>query len=233
MEKKTCVVIGVGPGNGAAFATRFSKEGYHLALLARSDTLTKKMAEELGNAKAYECDISDSNSINKAFTQIQQDLGDIDVVIYNAGSGSWGNIEEIKPEEFELNWRVNALGLMLVGQYVIPMMKKKGSGSIIIIGATASRRGGVKTAAFAPAKAAQRSLAESMAKYLGPMGIHVALVIIDGVVDLPKTRERMPDKPDNFFVKPGDVADNIFWLVQQSPSTWSFEIEVRPFCEIW
>jgi NAD(P)-dependent dehydrogenase (short-subunit alcohol dehydrogenase family) len=233
MKKKVCVVVGVGPGNGAAFASRFSKEGYHLALLARSNTLINKMVEELGNAQAYECDVSNSDSINKTFNKIYQDLGEVDVVIYNAGSGSWGNIEEIKPEDFEQNWRVNALGLMLVSQHVISFMKKKGKGSIIVIGATASKRGGIKTAAFAPAKAAQRSLAESMAKYLGPLGIHVALVMIDGVVNLPKTRERMPDKPDNFFVKPDDVADNVFWLTQQAPSTWSFEIEIRPFGEVW
>ncbi len=233
MKKKICVIVGVGPGNGAAFAYRFSKEGYHLALLARSGTIINRMAEALGNAIAYECDVSNHASINKTFNRIQQDLGEIDVVIYNAGSGSWGNIEEIKPEDFESNWRVNALGLMLVSQHVIPLMKKKSGGSIVIIGATASRRGGIKTAAFAPAKAAQRSLAESMAKYLGPFGIHVTLVIIDGIVDLPKTRERMPDKPDNYFVKPEDVADNVFWLTQQAPSAWSFEIEVRPFSEVW
>jgi NAD(P)-dependent dehydrogenase (short-subunit alcohol dehydrogenase family) len=233
MKKKICVIIGVGPGNGAAFASRFSSEGYHLALLARSIDFIKNLAKELGNANAYACDVSNSDSINEVFNKIQQELGRIDIVIYNAGSGSWGNIEEIKPEDFELNWRVNALGLMLVSQQVMPIMKKKGGGSFIIIGATASRRGGIKTAAFAPAKAAQRSLAESMAKYLWPFGIHVALVIIDGIIDLPKTREQMPDKPDSFFVKPVDVADNVFWLTQQAPSTWSFEVEVRPLGEVW
>lgn len=233
MKNKVCVVIGVGPGNGAAFATRFSKEGYQLALLARSTDLIDHLAAELGNAKTYECDVSNADSIQKTFDKIQQELGGVDVVIYNAGSGSWGNIEEIKSQDFEAAWRVNALGLMLVSQQVIPVMKKKRSGSIIVIGATASKRGGIKTAAFAPAKAAQRSLAESMAKYLGPLGIHVAMVIIDGVIDLPGTRERMSDKPDSFFVKPDDVADNVFWLTQQAPSTWSFEIEIRPFGEVW
>lgn len=233
MKKNVCVVVGVGPGNGAAFASRFSKEGYHVVLLARSGSFINQLAQELGNATAYECDVGDIDSINKTFDKIQQDLDQIDVVVYNAGSGSWGNIEEIKAEDFESNWRVNALGLMLISQQIIPIMKNKGKGSIIIIGATASRRGGIKTAAFASAKAAQRSLAESMAKYLGPFGIHVALVIIDGIVDLPKTRERMPDKPENFFVKPDDVADNVFWLTQQASSAWSFEIEVRPFSEVW
>ncbi|WP_454783728.1 SDR family NAD(P)-dependent oxidoreductase [Legionella sp. WA2024007413] len=233
MEKKVCVIVGVGPGNGAAVASRFAKEGYHLALLARSKKFAYELANELGNAHAYECDVSQNDSIQKTFTQIHQDLGTIDVVVYNAGSGVWGNIEEIKPKDFEASWRVNALGLMLVSQCVIPEMKQNGQGKLIIIGATASKRGGINTAVFAPAKAAQRSLAESMAKYLGPMGIHVGLVLIDGIVDLPKTREFMPDKPDSFFVKPDDVADTVFWLTQQAPSTWSFEVEVRPFGEAW
>ncbi|MES2217354.1 MAG: SDR family NAD(P)-dependent oxidoreductase [Pseudomonadota bacterium] len=233
MKKSLCVIIGVGPGNGSAIATRFAKEGYHLALLARTTTLSAKLADELGNANAYECDVSDENSIKQVFSQIQHDLGAIDVLVYNAGSGAWGNIEEIKPADFESNWRVNAFGLMLAAQQVIPTMKKNGSGSIIIIGATASRRGGIKTAAFAPAKAAQRSLAESMAKYLWPQGIHVALIIIDGVVDLPKTRQQMPNKPDSYFVKPVAVANSVYELTQQDSSAWSFEVEVRPFGEVW
>lgn len=233
MKKSVCVIVGVGPGNGAAFAARFATAGYHLALLARSGKFINVLADKLGNASPYECDVTNSDSIQTVFTQIQKDLGEIDVVIYNAGSGTWNNIEEIKPEEFELSWRVNALGLMLVSQQVIPAMKQKGKGNIIAIGATASKRGAVKTTAFASAKAAQRSLAESMAKYLGPYGIHVALIIIDGVVDLPKTRKHMPDKPDHFFIKPSDIADTVFWITQQASSSWSFEIEIRPANETW
>ena len=118
-------------------------------------------------------------------------------------------------------------------QQVIPGMKERGSGDIVFIGATASRRGGVMTAAFAPAKAAQRSLAESMARHLWPAGIHVVVVIIDGVVDLPRTREQLADKPDNFFVRPDDLADTAFALTRQKPSAWSFEVEARPFGERW
>ncbi len=233
MNKPVCVIVGVGPGNGAAFAARFSNEGYRLVLLARSHEFISVLANEIENASAYECDVTDSNSIQLVFDQIKQEIGQIDVVIYNAGSGQWGDIEKIKAEEFEMNWRVNAFGLFLVSQQVIPMMKKSGRGNIIIIGATASKRGGIQTAAFAPAKAAQRSLAESMAKHLWPLGIHIALVIIDGIIDLPKTRARMPDKPDNFFVKPDAVASTAFLLTQQPSSTWSFEIEIRPFGEVW
>jgi NAD(P)-dependent dehydrogenase (short-subunit alcohol dehydrogenase family) len=112
-------------------------------------------------------------------------------------------------------------------------MKQAGRGNIVFIGATASRRGNGKTAAVAPAKAAQRSLAESMAKHLWPAGVHVALVIVDGVVDLPRTRERMPDKPDSYFVRPEDIADTVHWLTRQPRSAWSFEVEARPFAEVW
>jgi len=233
MTKPVCVIVGVGPGNGAAFAERFAKEGYTLVLLARSHEFINELASKIENSYAHECDVTNSDSIQLVFDQIKQELGGIDTVIYNAGSGSWGDIEKITAEEFELNWRVNALGLLLVSQQVIPMMKKNGRGNIIIIGATASKRGGIQTAAFAPAKAAQRSLAESMAKYLWPLGIHIALVIIDGIIDLPKTRERMSDKPDSFFVKPEDVASTVYLLTQQSSSTWSFEIEIRPLGEAW
>jgi NAD(P)-dependent dehydrogenase (short-subunit alcohol dehydrogenase family) len=112
-------------------------------------------------------------------------------------------------------------------------MRAAGRGNILIVSATAARRGKARTAAFAPAKAAQRSLAEAMAKQLWPAGIHVALVIIDGIVDLPATRKMMPDKPDDFFVKPDDIAATLHWLSSQPRSAWSFEVEARPFGELW
>jgi NAD(P)-dependent dehydrogenase (short-subunit alcohol dehydrogenase family) len=172
-------------------------------------------------------------SVDRAFAAIREDLGDVDVLVYNAGSGVWGNVEEVSAADFEASWRINTLGALLASKQVIPAMKRSKSGSIVFIGATASRRGNVKTAAFAPAKAAQRSLAESMARHLWPSGIHVAVIIVDGAVDLPATRQRMPDKPDSFFIKPDAVADTAFHLVGQSPSAWSFEVEARPFGETW
>ena len=125
------------------------------------------------------------------------------------------------------------LGLLVASKRVIPSMKARGGGSIIVIGATASRRGAAHTAGFAPAKAAQRTLAESMAKHLWPQRIHVALIIVDGVVDLPRTRAWMKDKPDDFFISPDAVADTAFRLTTQHPSAWSFEVEARPFKETW
>jgi NAD(P)-dependent dehydrogenase (short-subunit alcohol dehydrogenase family) len=233
MAKPVCVVVGVGPGNGAALARRFHKEGYAVALLARSTELSTQLARELAGSRAYACDVSDAASIERTFTAIATEMGDVDVLLYNAGSGVFGNIEDIAASDFEQSWRVNALGAFLVSKHVIGPMKRAGKGSIVLIGATASRRGNVKTAAFAPAKAAQRSLAESMARYLWPAGVHVALLVLDGVVDLPRTRKFMADKPDSFFVKPDDVAESVLQVVKQPRSVWSFEVEARPFGEAW
>jgi len=231
--KPVCAVVGIGPGNGAALARRFATEGYAVALLARRTALGETLAAELGDARAYACDVADADSVAKAFAAIRADLGAVDVVAYNAGSGTWGTVEDITPEGFETSWRVNALGLLLVSQQVIPAMKEKGAGSIVVVGATASRRGMPRTTAFAPAKAAQRSLAEAMARHLWPAGIHVALIILDGVVDLERTRAAMPDKPDDFFIRPDDVAETAWWLTRQPRSAWSFEVEARPFGEKW
>ncbi|MEO7109512.1 MAG: SDR family NAD(P)-dependent oxidoreductase [Polyangiaceae bacterium] len=232
--KKICAVIGIGPGNGEACARKFAAEGYVVALLSRKDDLSKKLAAEVGGgSKAYVCDVSDPASVTRAFSEIKNDLGEVSVVVFNAGSGVFGSIEETTVSDFESSWRVNALGLFATAKAVVPSMKAHKNGAIIVIGASASRRGNVKTAAFAPAKAAQKSLCESMARSLWPSGIHVALIIVDGVVDLPRTREHMKDKPDTFFVKPADIATTVFATATQPRSTWSFEVEARPFGETW
>jgi NAD(P)-dependent dehydrogenase (short-subunit alcohol dehydrogenase family) len=233
MSKPVCVVVGVGPGNGAALARRFHAEGYAVALLARSTELSAGLATELGGSRAYACDVGDEAAVTRTFTAIAAEMGPVEVLLYNAGSGVWGNIEDVSAKDFEQSWRVNTLGAFLTSKQVVGAMKQAGRGSIVFIGATASRRGNVKTVAFAPAKAAQRSLAESMARYLWPAGIHVAVVILDGVVDLARTRKMMPDKPDSFFVKPDELAESVFQLTAQKRSVWSFELEARPFGETW
>jgi NAD(P)-dependent dehydrogenase (short-subunit alcohol dehydrogenase family) len=232
-EARVAVVAGVGPGNGAALARHFAADGYRIALLARQRSSFASLTDELPLARGYECDVSDAGMVKASFAAIRQELGPIDVLLFNAGSGVFADVEAITPAQFEMAWRVNALGALLCSQEVIPDMKARGGGSIIFIGATASRRGGPRTAAFAPAKAAQRSLAESMAKSLWPSGIHVGLIVVDGVVDLPRTRERMPDKQDAFFVDPAGVAQIAMDLCLQSPRAWSFEVEARPAVESW
>jgi NAD(P)-dependent dehydrogenase (short-subunit alcohol dehydrogenase family) len=177
--------------------------------------------------------VGEKASVEDTFSRIQREVGDVEVLLYNAGSGVFADVEDITFDQFEEAWKINAYGALLCARQVMPKMIKKGTGTIIFIGATASRRGGIKTAAFAPAKAAQRSLAESMARQLWPKGIHVALIIVDGVVDLPRTRAAMPDKPAEAFVAPAGVAEIAYQLSVQDKQAWSFEVEARPFGETW
>ncbi len=204
-----------------------------MALLARGAEFSQELASSLPTARAYTCDAADEASVDAAFGRIRTDLGEVDVLVYNAGSGVWGTVEDVSPADFEKSWRINTLGAFLTSRQVIPAMKRAGRGSIVFIGATSSRRGVARTAGFAPAKAAQKSLAESMARHLWPSGIHVSLVIVDGVVDLVATRKRMPDKPDTFFLRPDGLADTVLHLTRQPRSAWSFEVEARPFAESW
>lgn len=232
-KRPVAVVAGAGAGNGQALAHRFAEAGYALALLARDSAKVAALAAAVANARGYACDVGDAASVAATFAAIRADLGEVDVLLFNAGSGVFADVEAITPEQFEAAWRVNALGGLLCAKQVFPAMTKRGKGSIIFIGATASRRGGVNSAAFAPAKAAQRSLAESMARKLWPKGIHVALVIIDGVVDLPGSRAQMPDRPVDAFVSPAALAETVHGLSTQDRRGWSFEVEVRPFLEPW
>ena len=159
-QKPLCAVVGVGPGNGAAFARRFAAEGYAIALLARTTNVTSRLAQELPLARAYACDAGDPATVERTFEAIESDLGPVDVLIYNAGKGVWGSDEEVTFEDFEAAWRTNTFGAFAAARSVIPAMKRRAAGHIIFVGATASRRGGAKTAAFASAKAAQRSLGQ-------------------------------------------------------------------------
>ncbi len=234
MSKPVCVVVGAGPGNGAAFGRRFVDAGYRVALLARGADKVHAMAGELGDdARGYAYDASDPDAAAGVFDRIAGELGPVNTLIYNAGSGSFRTIDGATVEDFEMGWRTNALGCVIAAKQVIPGMRKARGGNIVVIGATASLRGGARAAPFASAKAAQRSLTQSLARQLGPEGIHVAYVVIDGVIDLERTRARMPDKPDDFFLQPGHIAGAVHYLTQQPRSAWTFELDVRPFGESW
>ena len=226
MSKPVCAVIGIGPKNGKAFATRFAEEGYAVALLSRSTDYSSGLAAELGG-KAYACDVTDPAAIKQAFAQVREDLGDVEVLLYNAGSGQFGTFDDVPDEAFEKGWQINVRGLLQSSREVLGPMREKGSGAIIITGATASLRGKPFTAAFAQAKAAQRSLAQSFARQLGPEGIHVALVIVDGGIG---TDEQSDDEG---ALRPSDIASTVYHLATQPKSAWTFEVDVRPFKESW
>jgi NAD(P)-dependent dehydrogenase (short-subunit alcohol dehydrogenase family) len=227
MEKPVCVIIGIGPKNGRAFAQRFAHEGYAVALLSRSTDYSSGLAAELGG-KAYACDVTDPKAIKDAFAQVREDLGDVDVLLYNAGSGKFGTFDDVPDDEFEKGWQINVRGLLQSTREVVGPMREKGSGAIIVTGATASLRGKPFTAAFASAKAAQRSLAQSFARQLGPEGIHVALVIVDGGIG---TDDQSGE--EGTHLRPSDIAQTVYHLATQPRSAWSFEVDVRPFKENW
>lgn len=230
---KVCVVIGVGPGNGEALVRRFCQEGYEVAMLARSKDFIERLAGQLPSAHAFVHDASDLEAAGSVFARIEQQLGATSVLLYNAGGGVFKSAEDATVDDFEANWRINVGGLVAAFQAVLPQLRQHQTASIVITSASAALRGRAKTAPFASAKAAQRSLAQSMARQLGPERIHVANVIIDGVVDLPRTRQAMGDKPDDFFVQPAAVADAVWMLTQQDPSAWTHELDLRPFGETW
>jgi NAD(P)-dependent dehydrogenase (short-subunit alcohol dehydrogenase family) len=227
MERPVCAIIGIGPKNGRAFAQRFADEGYAVALLSRSTEYSSGLAAELGG-KAYACDVTDPAAIKNAFARVRQDLGDVDVLLYNAGSGKFGTFDDVSDDEFEKGWQINVRGLLQSTREVVGPMRENGSGTIIVTGATASLRGRPFTAAFASAKAAQRSLAQSFARQLGPEGIHVALVIVDGGIG---TDDQSGE--EGARLRPSDIAHTVYHLATQPKSAWSFEVDVRPFKETW
>ena len=229
MTKPVCAIVGIGPKNGAAFARAFSSRGYALALLSRSTGLSDELVDELGDARAFACDAADPDALAATFAAVRDELGPVDALVYNAGSGSWKTVEELGVEEFERAWRINAQGALVASQQVIPGMRERGAGTIIFVGATASLRGVPKTAGFAPAKAAQRILAQSMAKHLGPQGIHVAVLIIDGQIDEPGGKAAR----EGTKLDPRDIAEAACRVAAQPRSAWSFDVELRPMREKW
>ena len=230
---KVCVVAGVGPGNGASCCRRFAAEGYSIVMLARNADYLASLSAQLPGSLPIACDVRDPEAIETAFDRIRGEAGEVDVLIYNAGSGEWNSVEETTVEGMESSWRTNTLGLLVASQQVIPPMKARASGSIVVIGATASLRGGANSTAFASAKSAQRSLAQSMARRLGPTGIHVSYVIVDGIIDLERTRAARPDIPDEYYLQPDDIAQSVYDLTCQHRSAWTFELDLRPFGEKW
>ena len=233
MSKPVCVIVGVGAGNGESFARKFAEEGYQVAMLARNIDYLQKLTKEIPDSQAYQYDVTEVDKAAELFNQIESEMGTISVLVYNAGAGAFANIDDATVEDFQRAWEVNARGLFTVAQQVIPQMRKINGGNIVIIGATASIKGGANFTPFASAKAAQRSLAQSMARYLDPEKIHVSYIIIDGVINSERTRKAMSDKPEDYFMKSDDIAESVFFLTQQPDSAWTFELDLRPFGEKW
>ena len=232
--KKVAVVVGVGPGLGASLARRFAQE-YAVAIVARNANYLQSLAGEIraagGQVLEVPADIGNRAQVEAAFAAIRTQLGSPEVLLYNAGSGTWGTITDITPEQYEQNWRVNAYGAFLSAKAVVPDQIARGRGVILFTGATAGVKAGARSVSFGPAKFAMRGLAQSLARDLGPKGIHVAWINVDGVIDIPGIRERYPQFKDEDLLKPDAIAETYWHLAHQDRSAWTLEIEVRPFKE--
>ncbi len=223
---KVAAVIGVGPGLGASLARRFAREGYAVGLFARSESSLRPVQQEIekagGRAGLYPADATDAASLGAAFTRLRAELGAPEVCIYNASTFTMAGLLELTPERFESAWKVGCLGGFLLAREAVPAMLERGRGTLLFTGATASLRSGARFAGFAVGKFGLRALAQSLARELGPKGIHVAHVVIDGVIG--KSRDATTLDPDA-------IAETYWQLHLQDPSTWTQELDLRPATE--
>lgn len=230
MTKPVALITGVGDGTGAALARRFAKGGYQVAMLARDRNRLAALEEEIEDAKTYLCDVGDLDALVSTVKSVRAGMGSPDVLVHNAVAATFKSFLEADPEDLERNFRVNSTSLLYLARELAPEMIERGSGAIMVTGNTAALRGIPTTAVFAPTKAAQRILAQSLARDLGPKGVHVAYITID----TPWTRVPFhPDKPDEFFSHPFAIAEEVFHIAHQDRSTWTFDLVIRPFAEKW
>lgn len=226
------IITGVGPGTGSALVRRFHEGGYQVAMLARSESRLAELEQELPHAFAAPCDVADVGALHSALNAIESRAGVPKVVVHNAVGGAFANFLDVAPEVLQQNFQVNVMALMHLARWAAPRMTDAG-GALIVTGNTSALRGRAKFAGFAPTKAAQRILAESIAREMGPKGVHVAYLVIDAVIDVPWAREAFKDARDDFFIQPAAIAAEVFHLAHQPRDAWSFLAEVRPFHEPW
>lgn len=227
--KPLALVTGVGPGTGAALVRRFAEGGYRVAMLARNAERLAALEAEIPDTIAVPCDVTDVAALERTIA----DVGMPKVVVHNAVGGAFGTFMEIEAETLQKNFDINTMALFNLARLTAPAMVAAGEGALIVTGNTSAQRGRAGFAGFAPTKAAQRILAESLARDLGPKGVHVAYLIIDAVIDVPWQRERLPDVADDFFISPTSIAGEVWHLAHQPRDAWSFLAEVRPFHEPW
>ena len=230
MSDTVALVVGVGPGLGAALARRFAKAGMAIAIARRNPGLLEDLAKEIGG-RAYGCDVADAASVEALFEAVERDLGAPGVVAFNAGAFMRAGILEIAPEEFERCWRIGCMGGFLVGQAAARRMVPAGQGTILFTGATASLRGSANFANLAVPKFGLRALAQSMAREFGPQGVHVAHVIIDGQISGERPGYRAEERGEDAVLAPEAIAEAYYQLHLQPRSAWTRELDLRPCLE--
>ncbi|MEE9183777.1 MAG: SDR family NAD(P)-dependent oxidoreductase [Acidimicrobiia bacterium] len=240
-ETNCAVVVGAGSGTGAAVAKLFAREGYSVALARRNADAMAPLVAEIeaggGAVLAVGADASDEDQIASLFAQTEERFGPPRIVVFNAAGFVMGSILEATSADFEEMWRATSFGGFVVGREAARRMVPQGEGSILFTGATAAIRASAGFAAFAAGKHGLRAVAQSMAKELGPEGIHVAHLIVDGIIDVPRVSEHMPElaasKGEDGLVDPKSIAATLLWLHRQPRDAWTFELDIRPFKEGW
>jgi NAD(P)-dependent dehydrogenase (short-subunit alcohol dehydrogenase family) len=226
------VVVGAGPGLGSALCRRFAQAGMTVATARRSRGELEPLAQEIGG-RAYDCDAADADSVTALFEAVDRDLGTPELVVFNAGAFHPAGVLEIDPGEFERCWRIGCLGGLNVGQAALKRMVDAGRGTLILTGATAALRGGKGFANLAVPKFGLRALAQSMAREVGPQGVHVAHTIIDGQIqnEARGASYSEAERGQDALLKPEAIAESYWQLHQQPRSAWTHELDLRPWVE--
>lgn len=227
-QYSTVLIVGSGSGLSASLAQLFAREGFKVALAARNSEKLALLCKSTG-ASAFSCDATDAGQVANLFQNVEAKIGAPDVVIYNASARSRGPFISLNAAEVDMAIRVSAFGGFLVAQQAAKLMVPKGHGAILFTGASASMKGYAQSAPFAMGKFALRGMAQSMARELAPMGIHVAHFIIDGGIRNPGQTEPA-DNPDS-MLDPDAIAANYLHVLRQPRSAWTWEMELRPWVE--
>lgn len=238
-DPKVCLVVGAGDATGGAIARRFAQGGYTACVTRRQadklQPLVARIQAEGGQAHAFGTDARDEDATTALFAQIERDIGPIAVAVFNIGANVNFGITDTTARVYRKVWEMAAFSGFLMGREAARVMRPRGQGTILFTGATASLRGGVGFSAFSGAKFALRSLAQSMARELGPQGVHVAHVVIDGAIDTAFIADNFPAryalKERDGILNPEHIAE-AYWQIHQQPRTaWTHEMDLRPWLE--
>ena len=241
-QKKVALVIGAGSSLGSAIARVFASDNYTTVVARRNGDELGPLKEEIeskgGECLSFSLDARKEEDVINFIEKIENEIGEINVAVYNIGANIRFNILETTSRKYYKVWEMAAFGAFLMGREVARKMLPRKKGTIIFTGATASIRGKEGFAAFSGAKQAKRALAQSMAKELAPKGIHVAHIIVDGAIDTPWVNKLFPEyvkekKKIDGLMKPDDIAQNYLVLHNQPKNAWTFELDLRPWVETW
>jgi len=240
-DNKAVLVVGAGDATGGAIARRFAREGFVACVTRRSADklapLIERIRAEGGQAHGFGSDARKEDEVTALVAQIERDIAPIEVAVFNIGANVRFSITETTERVYRKVWEMGALAGFLMGREVAKAMLPRGRGTIVFTGATSSLRGSAGFCAFAGAKHALRALAQSMARELGPQGIHVAHVVIDGAIDTQFIAENFPQryalKDKDGILSPDAIAENYWQLHRQHRSAWTHELDLRPWIETW